>query len=493
MKKDNPVIAGQEVPIGRITRARAAANRANGGVPPLLPPRVKPDQSHAIWGNLKRAALDENNTAASRTSTFQHKKRAVLKDVTNVCCENLRKDCIPMAKLNPRGSQSVKLGTCMVKQCTKKGPKVNPTITCEKSSTRGITSSKQVDEVQDFRALESNESAAFLKVEEHILSLKNEESVRHEESVYDTVFFEENSFRDQPGYNGDSKNGDSIGLGIINIDNENANPQMCSIYASEIYTNLRAAELSGRPCSNFMETLQRDITQSMRGILIDWLVEVSEEYRLVPDTLYLTIYLIDWFLSQNYIERQRLQLLGITCMLIASKYEEICAPRVEEFCFITDNTYSKAEVLKMENQVLSYIGFQLSVPTVKTFLRRFLRAAQACQKAPCLALGYLTNYLAELTLVEYSFLKFLPSRVAASAVFLARWTLDQSDHPWNLTLEHYTSYKSIDLRVTVLALQELQLNSKSCPLNAIREKYRQQKFEAVATLTSPELLPSLFC
>lgn len=46
--------------------------------------------------------------------------------------------------------------------------------------------------------------------------------------------------------------------------------------------------------------------------------QVSEEYTLVPDTLYLTVYLIDWFLHGNYVERQRLQLLGITCMLIAS-------------------------------------------------------------------------------------------------------------------------------------------------------------------------------
>jgi len=48
------------------------------------------------------------------------------------------------------------------------------------------------------------------------------------------------------------------------------------------------------------------------------LSQVSEEYKLVPDTLYLTVYLIDRFLSRNYIERQRLQLLGITSMLVAS-------------------------------------------------------------------------------------------------------------------------------------------------------------------------------
>ncbi|KAJ6434996.1 hypothetical protein OIU84_000272 [Salix udensis] len=230
----------------------------------------------------------------------------------------------------------------------------------------------------------------------------------------------------------------------------------------------------------------------MRGILIDWLVEVSEEYTLVPDTLYLTVNLIDRFLSQNYIEKQRLQLLGVACMLIASKYEEICAPRVEDFCLITDNTYTRGEVLKMESQVLNFLHFQLSVPTTKSFLRRFIQAAQASSKVPRVELEFLANYLAELTLVEYNFLKLLPSLVAASAVFLARWTLDQSDHPWNSTLEHYTSYTSSELKTTVLALEDLQLNTNGCCLNAIRDKYRQQKFKSVATWTSVQRVSSLF-
>ncbi|CAA7403095.1 unnamed protein product [Spirodela intermedia] len=267
---------------------------------------------------------------------------------------------------------------------------------------------------------------------------------------------------------------------------------MCSLYAADVYTNLRAAELIRRPLCNFMETRQRDITQSMRGILIDWLVEVSEEYKLVPDTLYLTVYIIDRFLSDNCIERQKLQLLGITCMLIASKYEEICAPRVEEFCFITDNTYSRGDVLKMESRVLNHLNFRLSVPTVKTFLRRFLRAAQASYEAPSLALEFLANYLAELTLVEYSFLRFLPSLIAAAAVFLARWTLDESTPPWNPTLEHYTRYRFSDLEAVALEMQELQTNANSSPLHAIRQKYSQLKFKSVATVSPRRLRLAAF-
>ncbi|XP_020261108.1 cyclin-A2-2-like [Asparagus officinalis] len=189
---------------------------------------------------------------------------------------------------------------------------------------------------------------------------------------------------------------------------------------------------------------------------------VSDEYKLVPDTLHLTVNIIDRFLSQNYIERQRLQLLGISCMLIASTYEEICA-RIEEFCFITDNTYTKEEVLKIEIQVLNLLSFHISVPTVKTFLRRYIRAAHTSYKVSPQALSHLANYLANLTLVEYSFIKFIPSVIAASAMFLARCTLEQSDHPWNSTLEHYTSYKASELKATVLSMQELQFSTKCTP------------------------------
>jgi cyclin A len=279
---------------------------------------------------------------------------------------------------------------------------------------------------------------------------------------------------------------------FVDIDSDDKDPLLCSLYAPDIYYNLRVAELKRRPFPDFMEKTQRDVTETMRGILVDWLVEVSEEYTLVPDTLYLTVYLIDWFLHGNYVERQRLQLLGITCMLIASKYEEIHAPRIEEFCFITDNTYTRDQVLEMESQVLKHFSFQIYTPTSKTFLRRFLRAAQVSFPNQSLEMEFLANYLTELTLMDYPFLKFLPSIIAASAVFLAKWTLNQSSHPWNPTLEHYTTYKASDLKASVHALQDLQLNTKGCSLNSIRMKYRQDKFKSVAVFSSGELPDKLF-
>jgi cyclin A len=146
----------------------------------------------------------------------------------------------------------------------------------------------------------------------------------------------------------------------------------------------------------------------------------------------------------------------------------------------------------MESQVLKHFSFQIYTPTSKTFLRRFLRAAQVSFPNQSLEMEFLANYLTELTLMDYPFLKFLPSIIAASAVFLAKWTLNQSSHPWNPTLEHYTTYKASDLKASVHALQDLQLNTKGCSLNSIRMKYRQDKFKSVAVFSSGELPDKLF-
>ena len=125
-------------------------------------------------------------------------------------------------------------------------------------------------------------------------------------------------------------------------------------------------------------------------------------------------------------------------------------PQVEDFCYITDNTYQHGQVLEMEREVLKTLGFNLSTPTVKTFLLRFLKAAESTpgDKLDCLA-----SFLAELTLLEYSFLPYKPSMVAASAVMLALHTLNRP--AWTTTLEHYAVYTTQDLKPCVTALHQV--------------------------------------
>ncbi|KAL1199324.1 Cyclin-A2-4 [Cardamine amara subsp. amara] len=439
-----------------VTRALASAIRASSKS--SIESATTQNQGRVLRANSKRTALDEKKANAP-------KKRAILKDITNVTCENSYTSCFNVARKKGRATSSKVASSSATSQVT--DAKVEVVSNSAGGSLSGCTGT----------SLGTNE-ASYIFMAKQGSSLPPKPLERSASTVDRSCVGASSSVASTPKF--------------VDIDSDDKDPLLCSLYAPDIYYNLRVAELKRRPFPDFMEKRQRDVTQTMRGILVDWLVEVSEEYTLVPDTLYLTVYLIDWFLYGNYMERQRLQLLGITCMLIASKYEEISAPRIEEFCFITDNTYTRDQVLEMESQVLKHFSFQIYTPTSKTFLRRFLRAAQASYSNPSLEIEFLANYLTELTLVDYQFLKFLPSVIAASAVFLAKWTLNQSSHPWNPTLEHYTTYKASDLKASVHALQDLQLNTKGCPLNSIRMKYRQDKFKSVAVFTSPELPEKLF-
>lgn len=132
-------------------------------------------------------------------------------------------------------------------------------------------------------------------------------------------------------------------------------------------------QLVHRPNPGYVSNVQHDMSPHMRKILIDWLVEVAQEYRLTSDTLHLTVDLLNRFLSLEPVAREELQLAGIACMWIASKFEEIYAPTARNFCYITDNTYDQAMLVDMEARVLDTLEFRLALPTAKTFQRRYLQ------------------------------------------------------------------------------------------------------------------------
>ncbi len=89
---------------------------------------------------------------------------------------------------------------------------------------------------------------------------------------------------------------------------------------------------------------QPDITHGMRGILVDWLIEVTEEFKLEPQTLYLSMSISDRFLSSMSVARSKLQLVGTASLYLAAKFEEIYPPEIGDFSYITDDTYSKVQV-----------------------------------------------------------------------------------------------------------------------------------------------------
>jgi cyclin A len=247
-------------------------------------------------------------------------------------------------------------------------------------------------------------------------------------------------------------------------------------YREEIYQYLREAEARHRPKAGYMKK-QHDITYSMRSILVDWLVEVAEEYQLQTETLYLAVSYIDRFLSYMSVVRAKLQLVGTAAMFIAAKYEEIYPPDVGEFVYITDDTYTKKQVLRMEHLILKVLAFDLSVPTTLSFITSFSASSDLPETTMFLAM-----YVSELSLLEADpYLQYLPSELAASSIALARHTLDQE--AWPEDLEEATGYKFEDLKQCISHLNQTYSNASTYPQQAIREKYRTNRWHNVSLLT----------
>ncbi|XP_037118222.1 cyclin-A2 [Syngnathus acus] len=246
-------------------------------------------------------------------------------------------------------------------------------------------------------------------------------------------------------------------------------------YAAEIHAYLREMEVKCRPRSGYMKK-QPDITNSMRAILVDWLVEVGEEYKLQNETLYLAVNYIDRFLSSMSVLRGKLQLVGTAAMLLASKFEEIYPPEVSEFVYITDDTYTKKQVLRMEQLVLKVLSFDLAAPTINQFLTQYLLHHPANKQVESLSM-----YLGELSLVDSDpFLKYLPSQTAAAAYILANNTIAGAS--WPKSLVEKTGYTLENLRPCVDDLHQMYLNAPQHAQQSIREKYKTSKHHEVSII-----------
>lgn len=156
---------------------------------------------------------------------------------------------------------------------------------------------------------------------------------------------------------------------------------------------------------------QIDINSKMRFIIIDWMDQVCRKFKLNQETLYLSINILDRFLSIKNILRTNLQLVGITSILISAKFEEDWHGVISDFVSITDNAYTKNDIIKMEYEILSTLNFDIANPTAIDFLNEYLIDNPHEMKT------YLCNFYLELTLQHYEFISFSHSDVALAIVY----------------------------------------------------------------------------
>ena len=256
------------------------------------------------------------------------------------------------------------------------------------------------------------------------------------------------------------------------------NLQRAKEYLDEIYIFLKSREATSISKENYMTLIQTDINEKMRTILINWLIEVHFKFRLLNETLFLCINIIDRYLSQKDINRKYLQLLGITALFISCKYEEIYAPHAKDLIYMTDNAYKLEEMIKMENEILSVIKFELTIPTSLNFLKIYGTLLNLDEKN-----FFRCYYLNELSLINYNLCKFYPSLIACVCLFINLKSDKNFFKGYNeQEMFKITGYNKQDI---VICLEEMvkslnKVNEINNKFISIKKKYALDKYMKVS-------------
>ncbi|KAG8862932.1 G2/mitotic-specific cyclin [Tulasnella sp. 330] len=292
-----------------------------------------------------------------------------------------------------------------------------------------IAQSRQAEplEDEDEKPVHKKRRTSSVAAEEDLLDREDVD-----EALVDTVEPEELGIPEQDNA--------LVGLGSAegevrwdDLDKEDAgDPLMVSEYVAEIFEYLLKLELVTMPNPKYMDT-QAELAWRMRGILTDWLIQIHGRFRLLPETLFLTINIIDRFLSSRVVSLVKLQLVGVTALLIAAKYEEILAPSVANFLASADGNYNEKDILEAEKYILRTLDWNLSYPNPIHYLRRASKA-----DGYDLAVRTVAKYFIEISCLEHRLLDATPSQIAAAGIWLARLVLDKEE--WTPNLTYYSGY-----------------------------------------------------
>ncbi|AIO01234.1 cyclin, putative [Leishmania panamensis] len=263
---------------------------------------------------------------------------------------------------------------------------------------------------------------------------------------------------------------------------------------------------------------QPEINEKMRMILVDWLIDVHLKFKLHAETMYLAVNLIDRYLScannkadrTTFVPRAQLQLVGVSAMLLASKYEEIWPPEVKECVHISANTYTREEIIQMERSMCTALSFRLTVPTPYPFASRawtvlegddFLGVGtdEEQRRQHFAIVRHATSFFMEHALLDYKCLQFTPSQIAHASVFLALLVLrtklelpKASNFPvWTDALRYYTKAEVHEFRGCAEVILEYVNYVPTTKYQAVRRKYNSGRYMEISKMLLPNELPTM--
>jgi hypothetical protein len=445
----------------RVTRAKAAAlttadEQTNISKKPLQTKRLAAN-TNTLNGQRRRAALGDVTNASKGVET-QDEKKAL--GATKPALASKAARPTGVQKLNRTNSARSALGVKDNNVKPKSGELKRP------GSGSGVLGDGHRKRVHTSTStVQSTEEAILVAEEPPKQKPVSEAPIVTKEEVKVTAQAFQDAFND---------------LDAEDVDD----PLMVAEYVGEIFEYYKTLETVTMPNPDYMDH-QDDLEWKMRGILIDWLIEVHTRFRLLPETLFLAVNIIDRFLSQKVVPLDKLQLVGVTAMFIASKYEEVLSPHIGNFVHVADDGFTVEEVLSAERYTLQTLKYDLSYPNPMNFLRRISKADNYDIQTRTIG-----KYLMEISLVDHRFMKYPQSHVAATAMYVARLILESG--PWvrfmpcllillladpcaqDATLAHFSGYTEEQIQPVF----DLMLDYLHGPVahEAFFKKYASKKF-----------------
>uniref|UniRef100_A0A8D1MLJ4 Cyclin-F n=1 Tax=Sus scrofa TaxID=9823 RepID=A0A8D1MLJ4_PIG len=227
-------------------------------------------------------------------------------------------------------------------------------------------------------------------------------------------------------------------------------------------------------------SVQKGLNDTMRYILIDWLVEVATMKDFSSLCLHLTVECVDRYLRRRLVPRYRLQLLGIACMVICTRFISREILTIREAVWLTDNTYKYEDLVRMMGEVVSALEGRIRVPTVVDYKDVLLTLVPMAPRTQ-----HLCSFLCELSLLHTSLAAYAPALLATAALLLARLTHGQTQ-PWTTRLRDLTGFSCEDLIPCVLSLHQKCFHNdapkdyRQVSLTAVKQRFEDKRYEEIS-------------
>jgi cyclin B len=243
------------------------------------------------------------------------------------------------------------------------------------------------------------------------------------------------------------------------------NPQLVKPYKKRIRDFLHKRDKFDRIDLKFL-SVQNDINSKMRAILIDWLVDVSVKFKLIDITLFSTITVLDKFLQARQVHRQNLQLLGVTCLMIVAKFEEIYPPSITDYVCVCDKAYTQEQLLDSEADVLQTLKFDLAVTPSIVFYKDLVQDTPFSAKT--ISFG---AYILEISLLDPLSRKYSNKELACGSIYLVN-KIFKCGQNWKTELAEICSgLTEAKVKSCAKELYRVLSQMSGSSLSAVKRKY----------------------